>query len=110
MLAQAEELSPENGMIQYHQGMVLYRRGKLFQAKTKLESALGYTLLDTRYRGEIESLLAGLNGKKVSTDVGENMMLNPEADPFLDLESQIPGATDEGEDILKPDWSNMDSF
>jgi len=110
MLAQAEELTPENGMIQYHQGMVLYRRGKLFQAKTKLESALGCVSLDTRHRDEAESLLAGLNGKKVSKDIGENMMLNPEADPFLDLESQIPGATDEGEDILKPDWSNMDSF
>lgn len=110
MLEQAEELAPGDGMIQYHQGMILYRRGKLFQAKTKLESAFGCISLDTRHRDEAKSLLAGLNGKNIPKDEGENMMLNPEAAPSLDLESQMPSATDEGEDILKPDWSNMDSF
>lgn len=110
MLEQAEESSPGNGMIQYHQGMVLYRRGNLFQAKIKLESAIGCVSLNTRHRDEAESLLARLNGKKVPKDIGENMMFNPEAVPSLDLESQMPSATDEGEDILKPDWSNMNSF
>jgi tetratricopeptide (TPR) repeat protein len=110
MLEQAEELTPGNGMIQYHLGMVLYRRGKLFQAKTKLESALRYISLDTRQRDEAESLLAGLNGKEGLKDEGGNMIFNPEATPSLDLESQIPLETDESEDILKPDWSNMDSI
>lgn len=109
MLEQAEELTPGNGMIQYHLGMVLYHRGKLFQAKTKLESALGYISLDTRQRDKAESLLAGLNGKEGLKDEGENMIFNPEATPSLDLESQIPSETGESEDILKPDWSNMDS-
>jgi tetratricopeptide (TPR) repeat protein len=109
MLEQAEELTPGNGMIQYHLGMVLYHRGKLFQAKTKLESALGYISLDTRQRDKAESLLAVLNGKEGLKDEGENMIFNPEATPSLDLESQIPSETGESEDILKPDWSNMDS-
>ncbi|MDD4272843.1 MAG: tetratricopeptide repeat protein [Desulfobacter postgatei] len=110
MLEQAEELTPGNGMIQYHLGMVLYRRGKLFQAKTKLESALRYISIDTPQRDEAESLLAGLNGKEGLKDEGGNMIFNPEATPSLDLESQIPLETDESEDILKPDWSNMDSI
>ena len=110
MLAQAEELTPGNGMIQYHQGMVLYRQGKLFQAKTKLESAIAGGLLDTRHKDEAQRLLAGLHGKNVPKDAGENMLFNPETLPALDLESQIPAAIDEGEDILKPDWSNMDSL
>ncbi|WP_245569058.1 tetratricopeptide repeat protein [Desulfobacter curvatus] len=109
MLEQAEALMPKNGMIQYHQGMVLYRRGKLFQAKTKLESALGFDSLDTRHRDDAENLLAGLNGEKVSKDdeVG-NLIFNPKAAPALDLNFQTPSLTDEDEDILKPDWSNMD--
>jgi hypothetical protein len=50
-----------------------------------------------------------LNGKEGLKDEGENMIFNPEATPSLDLESQIPSETGESEDILKPDWSNMDS-
>nr|WP_319392998.1 tetratricopeptide repeat protein [uncultured Desulfobacter sp.] len=110
MLAQAEELAPQNGMIQYHQGMVLYRRGKLSQAKTKLESALGSLALDSQQRNEAESLLAGLEGKKRPRDIGETMMFNPETILSPDLEVQIPMATDDSEDILKPDWSKMGSF
>lgn len=110
MLAQAEELMPGNGMIHYHQGMVLYRRGKLFQAQKKLESAIGCVSLDTRYKDEAESLLAELTGKEVSKDIGENIILDPEGAVSPDLESQIPSLTDDGEDILKPDWDNMNSF
>nr|WP_321399920.1 tetratricopeptide repeat protein [uncultured Desulfobacter sp.] len=110
MLAQAEELKPENGLIQYHQGMTLYRQGRLFQAKAKLEAALGCDSLSSHYKDEAESFLAGLNGQKVSKNTEGNMMLNPEIDPFSNLEPQMPGATGEDEDFLKPDWNNMNSF
>nr|WP_319491228.1 tetratricopeptide repeat protein [uncultured Desulfobacter sp.] len=110
MLTQAEESAPQNGMIQYHQGMVLYGRGKLSQAKTKLESALGSLALDSQQRNEAESLLAGLEGKKSPKDIGETMMFNPETILSPDLDVEIPMATDDSEDILKPDWSKMGSF
>jgi tetratricopeptide (TPR) repeat protein len=110
MLAQAEELMPGNGMIQYHQGMVLYRQGKLFQAKTKLKTALECALLDRWHRGKAENLLAELTGKKAPKDIGENIIFAPEAATSMDLDSQIPSATDDSEDILKPDWGNMGPF
>ncbi len=105
MLAQAAELSPDNGLIQYHLGMVLYRLGRLAEARETLESSLGCDRLSPMDLDGVQKVLAGLNGTTVPDNAGDDMLFDPDAVPSLNL----PGLPDGEEDMLKPDWSKMNS-
>ncbi len=100
LLTEAEELEPDEGIIKYHLGMVLYKQGKLSEAKEKLKRALEYELLDEDMT-QAEQALADLEtGKGENVFKGE-IKFDPEA-PLA-----FPGISRDDEDILEPDWSRI---
>ena len=104
MLSQAEEKDPDNGIIQYHLGMTLYKQGKLLKAKEKLESVLVSNDLKESQKEKIKARLSGLNGHKKEKENLDIIIFDPDKQPTLDFPENI----DQEEDILKPDWSNME--
>ncbi|WDP90732.1 MAG: tetratricopeptide repeat protein [Desulfobacter sp.] len=103
MLAQAEELVSGSGMVQYHLGMAFYRQAKLSEARDKLEASLACDDLRAKDREAARKVLAGLNGKP---DPEEQNPFDPDNESVLDP-MKMPGMSDEVEDILQPDWSNL---
>ena len=102
MLSQAEEKDPDNGIIQYHLGMTFYKQGKLLKAKEKLESTLVSHDIKESEKEKIKASLSGLNAyKKENLDI---IIFDPDEQPTLEFPENI----DQEEDILKPDWRNME--
>jgi tetratricopeptide (TPR) repeat protein len=97
MLASAEKLAPDEGIIKYHQGMLFYRQGKLSAAKDTLKAALTY---DQRAedKHQIKQVLADLDTDTTQEIFDGEMVFDPEA-PL-----SFPMAPKEDEDILEPDW------
>lgn len=104
MLSQAEEKDPGNGTIQYHLGMTFYRQGKLLKAKEKFESVLVSSDIKESEKEEIKTILLGLNGHTKEEDHSDIIIFDPDAYPAL----EFPENPDQEEDILQPDWNNMD--
>ena len=104
MLSQAEEKDPDNATIQYHLGMTLYKQGKLLKAKEKLESVMVSNDLKESEKEKINTSLSGLRGYKKDKENLDIIILNPDEQPSLEFPKNI----DQEEDILKPDWSNME--
>ena len=98
LLAKAEELVPDKGIIKFHLGMLFYRQGKLLEAKEKLKKALEFGLSDEEKSQAVE-VLADLE-----TDKGGDVF---EGDFTFDPENPLvfPGGDREEDDILEPDWS-----
>ena len=106
LLAQAEERAPDMGLIRYHQGMVMYRRGRLADAKEKLLSALTSEDLSTANRESVKSVLDGLKETSGIGGKGEKQVFNPDAGSELDI-TEMPAVPEEDGDILQPDWSKL---
>lgn len=104
MLSQAEEKAPDNGTIQYHLGMTLYKQGKLLKAKEKLESVLVSNDIKEFEKEKIKAGLSGLNGHKKEKENLDIIIFDPAEQPSL----EFPEKLGQEEDILKPDWSNME--
>ena len=103
MLSQAQEKDPDNGIIQYHLGMTLYKQGKLLKAKEKLESVLISDDIKESEKEKIKTSLSGLNGHKKEKEKLDIIIFDPTEQPSL----EFPENLKQEEDILKPDWSNM---
>jgi len=99
MLASAEEIAPDKGIIKYHQGMLFYNQGKLSDAKDKLETALEYDLLD-KDKNQIKQVLADLDTDTIKKPFDGEIIFNPES-PL-----SFPDTSGEEDDILEPDWSH----
>ncbi|WP_319574675.1 tetratricopeptide repeat protein [uncultured Desulfobacter sp.] len=106
MLSQAEEKDPDNATIQYHLGMTLYKQGKLLKAKEKLESFLVSNDIKESEKEKIKASLSGLNSHKKEKENSDIIIFDPAEQPTLEFPENI----DQEEDILKPDWSNMERF
>ncbi|MCP4672207.1 MAG: tetratricopeptide repeat protein [Desulfobacula sp.] len=98
MLASAEKLAPDKGIIKYHQGMVFYKQRKLLEAKDKLKLALKYDLSDKDIN-KLKQVLADLETEKTNKIFEGGGIFDPEA-PL-----SFPSAPREEENILEPDWS-----
>nr|WP_320013613.1 tetratricopeptide repeat protein [uncultured Desulfobacter sp.] len=104
MLSQAEEKDPDNGTIKYHLGMTLYKQGKFLKAKEKLESVLLSNDIKESEKEKIKISLSELNDHKKEKDNSDIIIFDPDEQPSL----KFPENLDQEEDILKPDWSNME--
>ncbi len=104
MLSQAEEKDPDNAIIQYHLGMTFYKQGKLLKAKEKLESVLVSNDIKESEKEKIKAGLSGLNAHKKEKENLDIIIFDPDAQPTL----EIPETIDQEDDILKPDWRNME--
>ncbi len=98
MLASAEKLAPDKGIIKYHQGMLFFKQGKLSEAKDKLKAALEYDQRE-KDKNQIKQVLADLDTDKTRGTFDMEMVFDPEAPLFF------PAVPREDDDILEPDWS-----
>ena len=62
MFEQAEKLAPEKGIVKYHKAMLLYRQGKIFNARESFQNALKFNLPDETV-DHIKEILAKLEAE-----------------------------------------------